>query len=100
MPKSGGKASRTSFLDQAREVAQKRLSPSANDLRRLDLKDQAILAVSSAQGVIDNGGLAYFFEEDWPGQPSYSLFSDAYRRIGADAAARFLDAAAALFPFP
>lgn len=90
---------KTPFLDIARRAALKRLTPGRDDPRGLSLLDQTILAVSSAQGVIDNGGFRYFFEGDWPGRPPYSFFSDAYRRIGAEGPAKCIDDAAALFPF-
>ena len=48
---------------------------------------------------IDNGGFSYFFENDLPGNSKYSLFSDAYRRIGAERAADLLDLEVKLFPF-
>jgi hypothetical protein len=44
-------------------------------------------AVVTSQGVIDNGGLQYFFENDWPASVTYSVFSDAYRTIGGIEAA-------------
>jgi len=89
---------RTPFATRAREDALNRLG-SRDDPRCLSITDQTILAVSSAQGVIDNGGFRYFFGADWPGQPPYSFFSDAYRRIGAEMAATCLDEALDLFPF-
>jgi Domain of unknown function (DUF4375) len=89
----------TPFLDRARDAALKRLGVSREDPRCLGVFDQTILAVSSAQGVIDNGGFRDFFEGDWPGKPPYSFFSDAYRRIGAEAPAKCIDQAAALFRF-
>jgi hypothetical protein len=54
----------------------------AGRLSALSLSDQTILMVHGAQGVLDNGGLQYFFESDWPERPAYSSFSDAYRRVG------------------
>ena len=52
------------------------------------------------QGMIDNGGFRYPLEGDFPFTPPYSVFSDAYRTIGADDAANRLDKAVAMFPFP
>ncbi len=57
-----------------------------------------VWAVTQAQGTIDNGGLQYFFENDWPNTPPYSVFSDALRVIGATEAAKLIDNAVALFP--
>jgi hypothetical protein len=56
--------------------------------------------VAAAQCAIDrHGGLLCFFELDFEGRPSYALFSTAYRRIGASAAADVFDRAVSLFPF-
>jgi len=55
-------------------------------------------AVLAAQGIIDNGGLQYFFENNWPESVSYAFFSNAYRTIGASEAADCIDKAASLFP--
>lgn len=60
---------------------------------------RSIAVVVSAQGVIDNGGLRYFFEANFPGAPPYSLFVRAYRAIGAAAEADHLAQAVRLFPF-
>ena len=61
---------------------------------------QVFISIYSAQGIIDNGGFRYFFESDWPGQPPYSRFSDAYRDIGAADVAGWIDRAASLFGIP
>jgi hypothetical protein len=55
-------------------------------------------AIEQAQGIIDNGGLQYFFENDWPENPSYSVFVDAFRRIGAVEAADCIQDAVEMFP--
>src|SRR5262245_20000194 len=96
---TGWNPPKTPFLARARQAALKRLGESRQDPRCLGLADQTILAVSSAQGVIDNGGFPYFFGPTWPGQPPYSFFAEAYRRIGADGPAACIEQAAALFPF-
>jgi hypothetical protein len=59
---------------------------------------QTVWAVEQAQGVIDNGGLQYFFENDWPENPPYALFIDAFRRIGAQQAADCIQDAVEMFP--
>ncbi len=45
-----------------------------------------------------NGGFQFFFENDWPGQPSYSIFSGAFREIGSTRAAECLEQAVSDFP--
>jgi hypothetical protein len=57
-----------------------------------------VWAVEQAQGIIDNGSFQYFFENDWPENPSYSLFVDAFRRIGAQEAAACIQDAVQMFP--
>jgi hypothetical protein len=66
----------------------------------LNWPQQVVALIYSAQGVIDNGGFEFFFENDWPDQPPYSVFADAYRAIGADECAECIEVAASLFPFP
>jgi hypothetical protein len=56
-------------------------------------------AVVKAQEVTYNGGFQYFFENDWPDKPNYRVFIDAFRRIGADEAAMWLEEAVDQFPF-
>ena len=75
-------------------VAHERLREVENDATKLPEPYRTLVLVEAAQGVIDNGGLIYFFESDWPGCPPYSAFSDAYRRIGMSEAADDLDNAA------
>ena len=69
------------------------------DVTKLPPPVRTLALVHAAQGVIDNGGLQYFFESDFPGEPDYALFVEAYRAIGADDAATTLERAVALFPF-
>jgi hypothetical protein len=69
------------------------------DLDKLPRAIRTVAIVQSAQGIIDNGGLQYFFESDFPNQPPYTIFVDAYREIGASAEADALGSAVALFPF-
>jgi hypothetical protein len=54
--------------------------------------------VEQAQGIIDNGGFQYFFENDWPENPEYAVFVDAFRRIGATEAGDCVQDAASMFP--
>jgi hypothetical protein len=61
---------------------------------------QVVLVVLAAQGRTDNGGFIYFFEGDYPGNPPYSVFANAFRAIGADETAECIEVAASLFPFP
>ena len=59
-----------------------------------------VWAVEKSQGVTDNGGFQYFFENNWPDNPPYSIFIGALREIGAREAADCLQKAVDDFPFP
>jgi hypothetical protein len=89
----------TPSLDAARDAIFARFAAAGEDPARLPEIDQTVVAVYGAQGVIDNGGLKFFFENDWPGNPPYSLFVEAYRRVGAVGVAELLDRAIRRFPF-
>ncbi|TWU05339.1 DMP19 family protein [Allorhodopirellula heiligendammensis] len=86
-------------LAQQLDAARQKLKAVGNDVGQLLEPYRTLILVESAQGVIDNGGLIYFFEMDWPGCPPYRIFSDAYRRIGLDEAAEDIDNAAKSFGF-
>jgi hypothetical protein len=77
------------FADVYRDAPITHLSPAR----------QVFVRIYVAQPIIDNGSLPYFFGGDFPDSPDYSVYSDAYRAIGADDVAGYLDAAVALFPF-
>ena len=49
-----------------------------SDINQLHDPIRPVVLVHAAQGMIDNGGLQYFFEADFPGNPPYSLFSISY----------------------
>ena len=57
-----------------------------------------VWAVVQGQGMIDNCGFAYFYENDWPQTPPYSIFWDAFCRICAMEAALCIETTAKLFP--
>ncbi|HEX2544035.1 MAG TPA: DUF4375 domain-containing protein [Ramlibacter sp.] len=75
------------------------LAAAGGDIASLPVPLQTLLLIESAQGIVDNGGLAFFYEADFPNNPPYSDFVAAYRRIGAEAAASCIEQSAALFPF-
>lgn len=87
-------------LEDAADAAFARLEERCGDVDALSPLDRTIVIVYSAQGVLDNGGLEYFFSNDWPGAPRYANFVDAYREIGAGPEADAIARAAARFPFP
>lgn len=61
---------------------------------------QVVTVFLGADIYIGDGGFIYFFEGDYPGNPPFSIFADAYRAIGAEESAECIEAAASLFPFP
>ena len=87
------------FLDRAGTRAFAKLRRARNDPRNLSEPFRTLAVVYAAQGVLDNGGLRYFFESDWPGQPPYELFAQAYRAIGATERASAIEQAAKEFAF-
>jgi hypothetical protein len=89
-----------SLLEEVSEHAFARLEEFGGEIERLPLHARVLVIVYSAQGIIDNGGLEYFFESNFPSNPPYSFFTDAYLQIGAFDAANCIDSAAAIFPFP
>lgn len=91
--------SNNSLLDRASAVVFDRLEAVGGDPRKLPHPLRVVAIVYSAQGIIGNGGLQYFFEADFPGKPPYAVFVEAYEAIGLHDAAAFLEQAVALFPF-
>lgn len=87
------------LLDETFDFCIEQLEEAGDEVFRLSTPIQTVLTVYNAQGIIDNGGFQYFFENDFPQTPPYSFFSDAYRRIGAECAADNIDKAARLFGF-
>jgi hypothetical protein len=88
------------ILGRASRLAFEKLDSAGGNIAKLEEPHRTVALIYSAQGVIDNGGLIYFFESDWPGNPPYSLFADAYRRIGCAAAADAISQAAESFGVP
>ncbi len=86
-------------LRKASEIAFAGLDD-AFEISQFSRPRQVFATVYAAQGIIDNGGFQYLFANDWPDNPDYTWFSDAYREIGAIEVAEWFDEAASLFPFP
>jgi hypothetical protein len=57
-----------------------------------------VVAVITAQAVIDNGGFRYFFESQFEGSSDYQIFVKAYKEVGAEEAADALNQALMMFP--
>jgi hypothetical protein len=82
------------------DSAYQALSQVGGDPARLSEPFRTVVVVDTAKGIIDNGGIEYFFESSFPLSPDYSAFSLAFRNIGMREAADDLDRAVAQFPFP
>jgi hypothetical protein len=70
-----------------------------SDITKLPPIIANFILVYAAQGVIDNGGYRYFFGADWPNNPPYQLFIDAYRAIECENQAKDIERIIASFPF-
>lgn len=87
-------------VDDAVDYAFDALERADNDISHLPAHLQVFLRVYSAQGILDNGGLQYFFESNFEDRPPYCLFVNAYLTIGASNSANLLDQAIAMFNIP
>ncbi len=90
---------KTEPLSEAFEKAKRKLSKMKGNIFFLPSAVSNFLLVYSAQGVIDNGGYEYFFGGDWPHNPPYSKFVNAYRAIGCIKQSEDLARVVATFPF-
>ena len=77
----------------------KKLEQLGGEPSKLDIPKQTVAVLYSVQAIIDSGGFLYLFENDFPLNPPYSQFVDAYRRLGSNEAAVRLEKAVAMFPF-
>jgi hypothetical protein len=82
------------IIDQAFRLLKK----AKGDRHALPEAARNIVLVSSAQGLIDIGGLQYFFESNFEDLTPYAEFCAAYHAIGATAAGDLLQEAVAMFP--
>jgi len=89
----------TDLVNEAFEQAVVLLNAENNKTENLPYEVATFLRVYSAQGVIDNGGYCYFFENDWPENPTYSDFVNAYHSIGCISQANELKRVVETFPF-
>jgi len=87
------------LLDRAADYAFAELERVGGDPLKLDIPLQTIVVLYHFQGMVDNGAFRYPLESDFPFSPPYSMFVDAYRRIGATKAADNLERVIAMFPF-
>ena len=88
------------LLESASDLAFNKLKEVGGDPRNLPTPLQTVAVVIAAHGVLENGGLRHFFENDWPGNPPYNMFASAYERIGAGDFASAIRAFEGMFPMP
>jgi len=89
----------TPLLDQAAEQIYKEMEKLGEDPLKLPPVAQPIALLYTFQAMVDNGGFRYPLEGDFPFNPPYSVFVEAYRRIGANGAADSFAKAISRFPF-
>lgn len=65
----------------------------------LDQSCRKVVMVYSAWGIIENGGLQYFFESNFPGDPPYDVFVQAFSSVGLTEIALRFSKLVSLFPF-
>lgn len=86
-------------IEKAFKRATSKLKKVGHNIDALPKSVASFLMVYSAQGVIGNGGYYYFFEHDWPNDPPYSKFIDAYLEIGCSSQSNDLARVVSTFPF-
>ena len=53
------------------------------DVNASPFNEKVVVMASTAQGIIDNGGFDYFFENEFEGSPDYEEFIKVFNAIGA-----------------
>ena len=87
------------ILDQAANYVFSQLDEVDNHLDSLPHPIRTFLTVYLAQTAIEVGGLEYFFTSDFPENPPYRQFINAYSEIGALATAEVLEKSLRFFAF-
>lgn len=68
------------------------------DIENISEPERSLIAVYTAQGIIDNGGLSYFFESDFPDENAYTVMAESYRNIGKNSQPEAIEKVLAIFP--
>ncbi len=66
--------------------------------RRPSATELLILSLVTAHGILDNGGLVYFFESDFEGDVTHAQIASMYEEIGMGGLATLLRSGLAVFP--
>jgi hypothetical protein len=69
------------------------------EVDHLDQSCRMVVIVYSAWGLIENGGLQYFFENNFTGDPPYDVFTQACNGLGLTEIALGFSKLVSLFPF-
>ncbi|MBN2385149.1 DUF4375 domain-containing protein [bacterium] len=69
------------------------------DVSKCKEKDQAVILVWHASGIIDNGGFQYLFEGNFKGDPYFARTAAAFKTIKASKCAEAIEEALKLFPY-
>lgn len=88
-----------SLLERVSECATARVQEAGGDVHQLPEPLLTVVVIETAQGIIDNGGLEYFYESDFQGNPPYTFFVETFRRIGAESVASCIEETSRMFPF-
>jgi len=70
-----------------------------NQLELVNEPCRTAIIVDTALGIVGNGGFQYFFEANFPDDPDYGMFADAFRRAGLGEIAQGFSDLVAMFPF-
>ncbi|MGQ0729212.1 DMP19 family protein [Acidovorax sp.] len=89
-----------SLLERASAYATAKVLEADGCVSRLPEALQTVVVINTTQGIIDNGGLEYFYESDFPTNLPYSFFAETFRRIGVESVASCIDESSRMFPFP
>ena len=81
--------------DELIKEIQQRLTPKQTDFSEMD---KPVVYLVAATGIIENGGLRYFYENDFPDGVSHAEIAECYRNIGMEKVAELIEKSAACFP--
>ncbi|MFV2057223.1 MAG: DUF4375 domain-containing protein [Thiohalomonadales bacterium] len=79
-------------------VIEKITSAQDFDIQKVPAEHRDVVAVITAQAIIDNGGFRYFFESHFNGDSDYQIFVNAYKNMGATESADAINQALMMFP--
>jgi len=80
------------------QVIEKITTAQGFDIHQISQEHRNVVAVITAQAVIDNGGFRHFFESHFDGDSDYQMFVQAYQNVGAAESADALNQALMMFP--